>query len=250
MGEINSPREAGTEVAGTSFLQRLLGIFTEPGAVLEEVARQPDFIKPLLVLIAVTLLATETMLSKIGMPRIIRASLMQSGQASRLSPAQIEQAITKGAAIASVFAHLSGLFGVPIFLAVVAAVGLIALNGIFGVPVGFKKVFSLACYADLPSVLRSVMAVALICFGDPNAFNPQSPAPSNLGFFLDSLQSSHAFLALATSLDIFVFWFLILLSMGLSRAAEGKVKSRSIFLVYLGVWMILVLAKVGFAMIA
>jgi Yip1 domain len=250
MSEADSPQIAGADVPETSFLQRVVGIFIEPGRVLEEVARKPDFIKPLILLIAVTLVVTETMLSKIGMERIVRASLANSGQAANLSPEQMQQAIERGAAIASIFAHLSGLFTVPIFLALVAAVGLIALNGIFGVHVGFKKVFSLACYADLPSVLGGVMAVAVIYFGDPNAFNPQSPAPSNVGFFLDRIETSHAVLALATSLDIFVFWFLILLSMGLSRAAEGKVKSRSIFVIYFGVWMILVLAKVGFAMIA
>lgn len=250
MSEINSPREAGTEVPDTSFPQRLLGILTEPGAVLEEVARKPDFIKPLLVLIAVTLLVTETMLSKIGMERIVRASLLNSGRAANLDPEQMRQAIEKGAAIASVFAHLSGLFAVPIFMALVAAVGLIALNGIYGVHADFKQVFSLACYADLPSVLKGVMAVVLIYFGDPNAFNPQCPAPSNPGFFMNPTQTSHAGFALASSMDLFVIWFLILLAMGLSRASGGKVTSRAVFPIYFGVWMVLVLAKVGFAMIA
>jgi Yip1 domain len=250
MSEINSPQTLARKAPETSFLDRLVGIFTEPGGVLEEVARKPDFIKPLILLIAVTVIVTETMLAKIGMERIVRASLTDSGRAANLSPEQMQQAIEKGAAIGGIIAHGASFLGPPIFLALAAAVGLIALNAFFGVHVGFKEVFSLACYADLPGVLRGVMAVAVIFFGDPNAFNPQSPAPSNVGFFLDPLQTSHAVLALATSLDIFVFWFLILLSMGLSRAAEGKVKSRSIFLVYFGVWMILVLARVGFALLA
>ncbi|HVA01785.1 MAG TPA: YIP1 family protein [Terriglobia bacterium] len=248
MSGIDYPREAGADVHETSFPQRLIGVFTEPGRVLGEVARKPDFIRPLLLLIAVTVVVTETMLSKIGMQRIIRASLVQSGQTARLSPEQINQAVEKTAAIAAVFAHVSGLLAVPIFLALVAAVGLIVLNGFFGVHAGFKKVFAVACYAELPGVIRGVMAVAVIFFGDPNAFDPQSPAPSNPGFFLNPLKTSHAVLALASSLDIFVFWFLILLAMGLSRVSGGKVSSRSIFLVYLGLWMILVLARVGFAL--
>jgi hypothetical protein len=250
MGGMNSPTAAGTEAPGTSFLDRLMGIFIEPGRVLEEVAHKPDFIKPLILLIAANILVTETMLAKIGMERLARNSLATSGRVANLSPEQMQQAIEKGAAIAGIIAHTSSFLGPPIFLALAAAVGLIALNGLFDVHVGFKKVFSLACYADLPGVLRGVMSVAVIYFGDPNAFNPQTPSPSNLGFFLDPAQTSHTLLALAASLDIFVVWFLILLSMGLSRAAEGKVKSRSIFLVYFGVWMILVLARVGFAMLA
>lgn len=250
MSQLEAPRAAGLTPLETSFPQRLIGILLEPGRVLEEVAREPDFIKPLLVLIGVTATVTEVMLSKVGMERIIRTSLMESGRAAQLSPAQMEQAIAKGVAVSSVFVRMIGFLGPPVFLAIVAAVGLIILNGFFGVHVGFKKVFSVACYADLPSVLRGVMAAAVILFGDPNAFNPQSPAPSNPGFFLSPLHTSQVTMVLASSLDIFVVWFLILLAIGLSRVSGGRVKSSSIFWAYFGVWMILILARMGFALLS
>jgi hypothetical protein len=247
MNDINSSPQFGEGLRSKSFLQRFSGVFTEPGKVFEDIVSKPDFIGPLVLLILVSVAVTETMLSKIGMQRIIHASIAQSRQASSLSPAQINQAIERGAAIASVFAHVSALFGVPIFLAAVAGIGLIVLNGIFGVHVGFKKVFSVVCYADLPSVLAGVMAMAVMLFGDPDHFNPQSPAPSNPGFFLNPRETPRPVLALASSFDIFVLWFLILLAIGLSRVSGGAVKSRSIFFIYFGLWMILVVAKVGFA---
>lgn len=250
MTETGSLQADGTNLPGTSFPRRLLGIFIEPGRVLEEVARRPDFFRPLALLIVVTLATAETMLFRVGMQRIIRAAIMQNGRASQLTSAQIHQAIEKGAAIWNILVQIGAVLGPPIFLALVAAVGLIVLNGFFGVHAGFKKVFSVACYAYLPVVLRAAMAMAVLFFGDPNAFNPQSPAPSNPGFFLNPLTTSHPVIAFASSLDIFVVWFLILLSMGLSRVSGGKIKSRSIFYVYFGIWMILILAKVGFALVA
>ncbi len=230
-----------------SFLQRFVGVFTGPGETFEDIARKPDFIKPLLLLIAVSLAITETMLSKIGMHRIIYGAIMQSGRASSLSPEQIHQAVEKGAAVAGVLAHLGGLFGVPIFLLAAAGVGMVILTGVFGVHADFKKIFSVACYADLPSVVSGAMAVAVMFFGDPDHFNPRSPAPTNLGFFLNPLDTSHPVMALASSFDIFIFWFLILLALGLSRVSEGVVKTRSIFFIYLGLWIMLVAVKVVLA---
>ncbi|HUZ47655.1 MAG TPA: YIP1 family protein [Terriglobia bacterium] len=244
MHDMNSSSPAG---GPKSFLQRFAGVFTGPGEVFEDIASKPDFIKPLLLLIAVSLAITETMLWKIGMPRILHGAITQSGRASSLSPEQLHQAVEKSAAVATVLAHLGGLFGVPIFLLAVAGVGMIILNGVFGVHADFKKIFSVACYADLPSVVSGAMAVAVIFFGDPDHFNPRSPAPTNLGFFLNPLEASHPVMALASSFDIFIFWFLILLAIGLSRVSGGMVKTRSIFFIYLGFWILLVAVKVVLA---
>jgi Yip1 domain len=242
MADMNASSEPGV---AKSFLERFLGVFIEPGAVFEDVARKPDFIAPLAVLILVSLAVTETMLSKIGIARIVRNTFMQSGRVSNLSPEQINQAIEKSAAVVGVFMHLSALFAVPIFLAAAAGIGLLVLNGIFGIRAGFKKVFSVACYADLPSILGGVMAMTMTLFGDPDHFNLRSPVPSNLGFFLNPQTTSHAMMALASSFDIFILWFLILLAMGLSRVSGRAVKSRSIFFIYFGLWMLLVMARVG-----
>jgi hypothetical protein len=249
MNDINSSPHLGEGQRSESFLQRFIGVFTEPGEVFKDIARKPDYISPLVLLILVSVAVTETMLSKIGMQRIIHASIMQSGQASQMSPEQINQAIERGAAIAGVIAHVSSLVAVPIFLAAVAGIGLIVLNGVFGFRAGFKKVFSVACYADLPSVLGGAMAMAVMFFGDPDHFNPRSPSPSNPGFFLNPRETSPAVLALVSSFDIFVLWFLILLAIGLSRVSGGAVPSRSIFFIYFGLWMILIVAKVGFALL-
>jgi len=231
------------------FLSRLIGIFIEPGETFDDIARKPDFIAPLILLILVSMAVVETMLMKIGMERVILNTLTQSGQAAKMDPAQLSQAIHTGAAIAGVFAQVSGVLGVPIFMLIVAGLGLVVLNGLFGAKARFKEVFSVTCYSYLPSIVGSVMAVAIMLFGDPANFNPASPAPTNLGFFLNPLTTSHVTLALASSLDIIILWFLILLAIGLSRVAGNKVKSSSIFMIFAGVWMLLIIVKVGYALL-
>ena len=80
-----------------SFPERFLGVFISPNAAFLDIARKPDFIAPLIVGIVAAVAVTETMLAKIGMDRIIRLSLEQSGRASRMTPEQIRQAVEQGA---------------------------------------------------------------------------------------------------------------------------------------------------------
>ncbi len=230
-----------------SFPARFAGVFIEPGETFADIFRRPDIIWPLAVAVISGVVFTETMLAKIGMERIIRNQLEQGGQAARMSPEQLDQAVSQGAGIATIFTHIMGLLGSPIFLLIVAGIGLAILNSFFGAQLKFKTVFSVTCYSQLVGVLGVLTGLAVILFGDVERFNAQNPMPTNVGFFLNPLETSKPILALAGSLDIFTIWFFILLGVGLSEASGRKVKALSIFLVYFGLWSVWVLGKVGFA---
>jgi hypothetical protein len=250
MAEIDPSPETLQSTPSMSFFSRVLGVFIEPGETFEDIARNPGWMAPLGLLVLASVVFTETMLAKIGMARIIIHSLQQNGQAARMDPAQLNQAVQRGAAFAGIIVQVMGVVGVPIFLLVIAGFGLLALNVFFGDKASFKKVFSVACYADMPAVVGIIMGIAVMIFGDPESFNPRSPAPTNLGFFLNPLTTSHAFMALANSMDFIIVWFLILLAIGLSRVSQKKVASGSIFMTYVGAWLLVIIAKVGFALLS
>jgi hypothetical protein len=237
------------EAPALSFPARLLGVIISPGETFADVARKPGFVAPLIALMLGAIAVTETMLWKIGIERIVRMSIEQSSRASSMSPDQIDQAVSQGARIGGILAHLGGVLGSPIVLLIIAGLGLLILNLIFGAQAKFKTVFSLVCYANLVSLLGSLMALGMILFGDPEHFNAQNPVPSNVGFFLNPHEVSKPLYSLASSADIFSIWLLILLGVGLSKATGGKVKPLSIFLAYAGLWVIWILVKVGLSMI-
>ncbi len=232
-----------------SFWSRWLGVYTSPGETFRDVGRKPDFIFPLIVSIISGLVFTETMLFKIGMERIVRNALEQSGRVGQLSAEQMDQAVQQATTIGMVMAHLGPLLGPPIILAIIAALGLAIVNGIYGGQLNFKESFSVACYANLVGVLGAVMGVAMILFGDPERFNPNNPMPTNIGFFLNPLETSKPLLALASSLDLFSFWLIALLGVGYSAASGGKVKAFSIGTIFFGCWLVLALGRVGLALI-
>lgn len=248
MADLTSSTAALDGAPARSFASRLLGVFIEPGETFEDIARKPDWISPLVVLVLVSFATVETMLMKIGAGQIALQSIQQSGRAENLDPAQLGQVAQRSAGILRIAMPAFALVGVPIFLLVVAGFGLLALNGFFGRHARFKEVFSVTCFANLPAILGGLMAIAVVLFGDADAFNVKNPAPDNLGFFMNPLTSSHALYALATSLNFIIFWFMALLAIGLSRVVQKEVKAGTIFMVYLGAWVLVVAAKVGSAL--
>jgi Yip1 domain len=246
MGAVGSAFPPETP-APQSFAARVAGVFLSPGETFTDIVRRPNFWPPLILGVAGSALIAETMLAKVGMERIVRSAIEQSGRASSMTPDQVEQAVSQGAKFGTIFAHLGGLLGAPVVLLIVAAVGMGITGGIFGSSVSFKTAFSIACYANLVSVLGAVMAFVMILFGDPDHFNPQSPVPTNLGFFLDPQQTSKPLFALATSLDLFSFWLMGLLGIGFSAATGKRAKPFSVFLCFFGLWSVLVLARMGWS---
>jgi len=240
---------AGADTPAQSFPKRLIGVFISPAGTLADVARKPGFVAPLIALVLGAIAVTETILWKIGPERIIRMTYEQSSRASSMSPAQMDQAVRQGAPIAAIFMHIAAVVSAPIFLLIVAGLGILIVNLIFGAQTKYKTVFSLACYANLVALLSSLMAAVVNLFGDPDHFNPQNPVPTNVGFFLNPLEVSKPLYALASSVDIFTIWLLILLAIGLSEGTERKVKPLPIFLVYAVFWGIWILLKVGLAML-
>jgi hypothetical protein len=230
--------------ASMSFIGRFAGVFFSPGEALADVARKPDFWAPLIVLVIVSVAITETMLAKIGMERIVMNSIEQSGR-----PAPPPEALARTVQFSSIAAHVAGVVALPIVLLIVAALGLLIVNALLGGTVNFKTAFAVSCYSNLVGVLGGLMGLAMILFGDPEHFNPNAFMPTNLGFFLNPLETSKPLMALATSFDIFTIWWLVLLGVGFSAATQRKIKALTIFMIFFGLWLLWVLAKVGLAAI-
>jgi len=237
------------EPPADSFLSRALGVFISPGRTFESIARRPDFVPPLIIAIVSAIAVSETMMAKIGMERIVRNSIELSPRASQMSAEQLQQATHQGVVIGTIFARVFELVGVPIYLLIVAAVALFILNVVFGATTNFKVNFSVVCYANLVGLVGAVLALVVILFGDPEQFNPQNFIPSSAGFFLNPHEISKPLYTIASSFDIFTSWFLVVASIGLSKASARKVRPIPIFLTFFGLWLVWVLIKAGLSML-
>jgi hypothetical protein len=237
------------EEAPKSFVSRVVGVFVSPGETFADVVRKPDIIAPLVISILSTVAFSEVMLAKIGMERIVRMQMEQSGRLSSMSPDQVDQAVSQGAKIGAIITHVIGVVGAPIGILIIAAVGLGIANLIFGAKTKFGTAFSVACYANMISVLGALLGIVVMLFGDPEHFNPNAPVPTSLAFFMDQAHTSKALFALGSSLDLFSFWYMAILGIGFAATTGGRSKSSSVFFAFFAAWAVYVLAKVGIAAI-
>ena len=118
------------------------------------------------------------MLEKVGAGRIIRQSLEISGRAAQMTPEQLDQAVHRVATFTAISMRVGGVLGVPIFLLVIAALGLFIVNVIFGASANFKTCFSVVCYANLVLLVGVVLGLVMILFGDAEQFNPENFVPT------------------------------------------------------------------------
>jgi Yip1 domain len=235
--------------SGGNFAQRFGGIFFSPTDTFRAIVRAPDILPPLIALIAVSVAAWEAVLRKIGIAQLVRASLEQSGRAKTMTPEQIQQAVSASAKFLPVVYRVVALVGVPIFLLIIALIGLAVLKAIFGQSLSFKVAYSITTYAELPAIIAGLLGIVVVLFGDPATFNPTNPAPTNLGFFLSPETMAKPLYTAASSVNPFSFWFMALLGIGLSEAVGGKVRARTIFLCFFSLWVLWVLLRMGLAAI-
>jgi len=136
---------------------------------------------------------------------------------------------------------------VIIVIALATAGVLLMVCKMMGASVGFKQMFGIASYAMLPGLISSILTVIVIFIKNPDDFNLQNPLAFNLGAFLEPPpNSSKALYSMATSIDLFSFWTILLLAVGISVAARKFSFSKALMAVVVP-WVVLVLVKVGWA---
>jgi hypothetical protein len=157
----------------------------------------------------------------VGWDRMIRHQIETSSRAAQLSPEQRETQIQMSAKFAPIFGYAGVLLGVPLVTLIWAAVLLGIVKGMMSAQVRLKQVFAIICYASLPGVIMMLLAIAVMFMKPPEDFNMQNPLVFNPGAFMDPTTTSKFIYSLASALDLFGLWKLVLIGIGL-KAAGGK----------------------------
>jgi hypothetical protein len=84
---------------------------------------------------------------------------------------------------------------------IVSAVYLFIFRTILSAPMNFRQMVAIYCYASIPAVISSLLAMLVMFLKPPEEFDIQNPTMFNVGAFLPD--SAPAWLAAAgTSLDL------------------------------------------------
>jgi hypothetical protein len=247
---VHSGAEAASEEPGLTQWERVSNTFTAPAKTFEDIKRgHRNWWAPLIIYALVGYVLFAAVASKIGMQQVVDNQIRLDPKAEeRMANATPEQReagskislkITEGVFIASPlmivawYALLSlGMWG--------------TINFGFGGKAKYGSVLAVWMFASLPTVIKSLLGIVVIYAGAaPESFNIKNFAPTNLGAFLNPLETNKALYTLATSLDAVTIWTLVLL--GIGTAIVAGVKRSAGYMAVFGWWVIFVLIGVGFA---
>jgi hypothetical protein len=236
--------------AGLSQMQRLTNTFTAPSKTFEDIKRgNKSWWLPFIIYVVLGFAFYGVVNAKIGMRQVsenqIKLSPKAEDQMAQLTPEQREQRMKISTSITQ------GIFlATPIFVlimgVVITAVLLGTINFGFGGRAKFGSIFTVWMYAMLPSCIKTILGIVVLYAGSaPESFNIKNFAPTNLGAFMNPLETNPGLYSLASSIDFVTIWTLVLV--GIGTAMVAGVKRSSGYIASFGWWAVVVLVGAGIA---
>ena len=235
---------------GLSQGQRLSNMFSAPSKTFEDIkAGHRSWWLPFIIYAVLGFAFYGVVNAKVGMRQVsenqIKLSPKTEEQMAQLTPEQREQrmkistAITQGIFLASpVFILVMGV--------VISAVLLGTINFVFGGKAKFGSVFAVWMYAMMPSCIKTILGIVVLFAGTaPDSFNIKNFAPTNLGAFMNPMDTNPGLYSLASSIDFVTIWTLALVGIGVAIVAGTKRSSG--YIASFGWWALLVLGGAGIA---
>ncbi|HZD31658.1 MAG TPA: YIP1 family protein [Candidatus Angelobacter sp.] len=226
-------------------MERVIDTFVAPSKTFTDIRRNASWWVPWLLMAIFGLGMVFVVDKKLGMDTAyenqLRLSPKQMDKIDQMPADQKAQTIRIGT---NVTRYVS--YGWPImtiiFLAIIAAVLMATFNFGFGAAVKFKQALAVSMYASLPSIIKVLIAIAVVASGAAEGFTFQNPVASNLSGLVDPT-SSHFLYSILASIDIFTIWTLILTGIGYSCIT--RVKRGTCLGVVFGWWALTALIGAG-----
>jgi hypothetical protein len=225
---------------------RVFGVLFSPKTTYESIARRPTWLLPVILLCIAESAIVGVYGHRIGWRSLIEKQLTNNSQFQALSPAEQESRIQIGLKYAPTVAYIEVILGPFLVALILAGVFWLIFNMAVGAKVGFRLSLAVVSYGLVPGIFLSLVGILILFLKDPSTVDLQHLIASNAGAFLSS-DSSKWLVALLSSVDLFVFWEMILLAVGYSAAAPKKVSFGGALAWIFALWVLVVMIRVGFA---
>lgn len=232
--------------AGMNEFSRIAGVFFEPTKTFGDIAQRPSWIVPMILVILVSLGFSIALGQRVGWDRLVRQQMEATSRTQQLTPDQREQQAAMMAKFMPAGYYGGSILGVPVYCIVVAAV-LLAITAIMSAGLRFKQVFAVVAWAGLPRAIAALLTIVVIFLKNPDDFNIRNPLAFNLGAFMDPGTSSKFVYSLASSLDLFTIWTILLMAIGLKAAAGRKLSFTGAMVAVVAPWALFVLSASALA---
>ena len=236
----SAPAPASAEPKPNPFA-RMIGALFSPNETFASIARRPDWVVPLLVIVLIGYVSTFLIMPRMDWDAIVAMQEEQiKAKNPNMSQEQLEQVEKMTKAGGKVFGWVAPVIAV-IWYVIVALVLLLAFR-LLGGEGTFGKAFSATLYAWMPSVLNGiVLTIVIVARGglvDPTQM--ATVVKSNPAFLVD-MKAQPVLFALLSSIDVFTIWTVVLLIIGF--AALSRVSKAKATAIVIPLWVVCILIK-------
>lgn len=213
------------ESAPLSQAARVTNTFIAPSKTFTDLRRSASWWVPWLLMAVVALCFVYAMGRQIGFEQIAHNEIARNPrtveQLDKLPPEQRAKQMSFATTLTRDISYATPAVQLIAFV-VIAGVLMGIFNLAAGASIPFKAMLAIVVYGSLPSIISGILSIVSLFAGiDPSGFNVRNPVATNPAYFMDP--SGNKFLySMASALDIFVLWSIIL--MGIGVACNSKVK--------------------------
>lgn len=238
------------DTPGLSEPERIIDTFVAPSKTFADLNRNAAWWAPFLLMVIVSIAFVYVAGQKVGfrkaMENQMQAQPKQQARLEQLSPEQREQQLEQGANITKVIAYCFPLIQFVILI-IITTVLFGTFKFALGAGVSYKVSLAIVMYAGLPGLLRGILSiVSLLAGASVDSFTFQNPIATNPGYFMNPADSPFLY-SLASSVDIFLIWTLILTAIGFT--CVSKVKRGTALAVVFGWWAVMTIAASSLALL-
>ncbi len=226
-------------------MRALLDVFFSPGTVFGGLPeRRAAWVTPLVVNTLLLMISTIVTVNVLGMELIMRQRLA----GSNMSPEQMQQAMERATSpVATYISYAAVLLGTPFVMLAVAGI-LFAFGMMTSRAPKFGSMFAMVNLAFFPYFLVTVLMTILVLLAAPDktALDISNLLATNVGAFVNKSETSKGMYALFTSLDVFSFMEILMLSFGFSKLTRAGMAAGLGAVV--GMWVLYVMAKMALSL--
>lgn len=224
-----------------SQVERVVDTFVAPTKTFTDIRRSASWWLPWLIGAIVGLALVSIVDKKVGMDKVtenqIQLSPKQAAKLDQLPPDQRAAQLEFSTKLTRDIAYVFPVFNL-IVVGTLAAVLLATFKFGLGAEVKFSQAYAISMYAFLPGVIKALLVIVTLMIGSGEGFTFQNQLASNLGPLFDPA-SSHFLYSIASSIDVFNIWILVLTGIGYSCVTRLK---RGICMgVVFGWWVVVTL---------
>jgi hypothetical protein len=225
---------------------RVTGALFNPKETFADIARKPTVLLPIILMTVLGCAVAYMMNQKIDWYAYIRHQIEQSPRAANMSAEQINQAAQMQSRFSPPFAYGIGLLGGLLGSLIMGLVYWGAFSMLGGISARFKQAWAIAAHASMTSLVSSPVLILVLFLKERGDVDPETMLVSSAGGFLGD-DAPRWLASIASSFELFWFWTMFLLAVGFAAINPRKLSTGKALGIILGVWLVWVLIKAGFA---